>query len=518
MGQILSSPETKKKSESGGNDRFLYAVSEMQGWRIAMEDAHVAVLDLDGEPNSYFAVYDGHGGSRVAKYAGENVHKRLMTEEAYLDKKYDIALKKAFLGTDEDLLASRTRDTSGCTAVAALITGDNKIYVANAGDSRSIIGVKGESKALSFDHKPTNESEKARICAAGGFVEFGRVNGNLALSRALGDFEFKKNQALSPEQQIITADPEVISHDITEEDEFLILACDGIWDCLSSQQVVDIVRYQVSEGKDLAEITEMICDHCLAPDTTSRIGIGCDNMTILIVAILHGRTKEEWYAWITDRVHNRYGYDTPTTIPQLYSPTRIMSFRARQEALEAQDKARQEDDSNVGLLTNASIGHIARILGSTGGISFSPGSSIFSDSGTLMFGGDDSDDEESIEEGTQYETRAFTNSTELGEAQPSDPTKHLRAQLDQFERDMREDAMREDDGDYRMGVPYEVSDFSFHSLQGEAPPSPKALPNGDVKSLVAPVEQLKSQPGGDAPASVAEIEGLLDTSEGPLKG
>lgn len=70
--------------------------------------------------------------------------------------------------------------------------------------------------------------EKARICAAGGFVDFGRVNGNLALSRAIGDFEFKKSAELSPEQQIVTAFPDVIAHTITDDDEFLVIACDGM--------------------------------------------------------------------------------------------------------------------------------------------------------------------------------------------------------------------------------------------------------------------------------------------------
>jgi protein phosphatase 2C family protein 2/3 len=69
--------------------------------------------------------------------------------------------------------------------------------------------------------------EKARITAAGGFVDFGRVNGNLALSRAIGDFEFKKSAELSPEQQIVTAFPDVTIHDISDDDEFLVVACDG---------------------------------------------------------------------------------------------------------------------------------------------------------------------------------------------------------------------------------------------------------------------------------------------------
>ncbi|KAM6491095.1 Protein phosphatase 2C (PP2C)-like domain containing protein [Amanita muscaria] len=339
MGQFLSSPATEKKTGSGGNDRYLYAVTEMQGWRFGMEDAHVAVLDLDGEPNSngFFAVYDGHGGGHVSKYAGENLHKRLLSEDKYHERDYETALKKAFLGTDEDLLATDEgkKISGGATAVAALLTADNKIYVvspnANAGDSRSVIDIKGEAKPLSFDHKPTNEPERARICAAGGYIECERVNGNLALSRALGDFQYKKNNELTPEKQIVTADPDVTCHEVTEEDEFLVLACDGIWDCLSSQQVVDIVRYEISKGKELGEITELVCDHCLAPDQQAGDMIGCDNMTILIVAILHGRTKEGWYSWIADRVKDKYGYETPSALPELYSPSRLMAFRARQD-------------------------------------------------------------------------------------------------------------------------------------------------------------------------------------------
>src|ERR1700712_2621080 len=101
------------------------------------------------------------------------------------------------------------------------------VHKGNAGDSRSVLGVKGRAKPLSFDHKPQNEGEKARIQAAGGFVDFGRVNGNLALSRAIGDFEFKKSADLSPEQQIVTAFPDVITHEISPDDEFLVIACDG---------------------------------------------------------------------------------------------------------------------------------------------------------------------------------------------------------------------------------------------------------------------------------------------------
>nr|WEY08145.1 type 2C protein phosphatase [Ganoderma lucidum] len=233
MGQTLSIPATDKGTEQGANDKYHFGVSEMQGWRITMEDAHTTILNLEEgatDGNTFFAVYDGHGGSAVAKYAGLNLHKRLIQGAAYKNKDYALSLKEAFLGTDTDMRSSPdfSRDASGCTAVAALLTTENKIYVANAGDSRSVICTKGEGKPLSFDHKPQNEKEKNRIVAAGGYIEYGRVNGNLALARALGDFDYKKNPSIAPEAQIITSNPEVTEHQMTSEDEFLIIACDGV--------------------------------------------------------------------------------------------------------------------------------------------------------------------------------------------------------------------------------------------------------------------------------------------------
>lgn len=175
--------------------------------------------------------------------------------------------------------------------------------------------------------------------------------GGLNLTRALGDFQYKQNTSLNPEDQIITANPDVTAHDITGEDEFLILACDGmlyyitscsfshvyegVWDCLTSQQAVDFVRLKISEGSELRDIGGMICDHCLAPDTKDGRRIGCDNMTVLIVAILNGRTEGEWYSWITDRVKQHYGYETPDALPQLYSQDRLKAFKVEFEKRKA---------------------------------------------------------------------------------------------------------------------------------------------------------------------------------------
>jgi protein phosphatase 2C family protein 2/3 len=172
--------------------------------------------------------------------------------------------------------------------------------------------------------------EKARIVAAGGFVDFGRVNGNLALSRALGDFEFKKSADLAPEQQVVTANPDITEHEISDDDEFLVLACDGlcfiatghkeskvltfnstgIWDCQSSQAVVEFVRRGIAAKQDLDKICENMMDNCLASNSETG-GVGCDNMTMIVVALLKGRSKEEWYKLVADRVSDGDGPCAP---------------------------------------------------------------------------------------------------------------------------------------------------------------------------------------------------------------
>ncbi|KAL9634485.1 MAG: hypothetical protein Q9164_004058 [Protoblastenia rupestris] len=332
MGQTLSEPVVEKISDDGQDDRVAFGVSAMQGWRISMEDAHAAVLDLQVETEkefqaagpddrlSFFGVYDGHGGDKVALFTGENMHKILARQEAFNAKDFEQALKDCFLATDRAILSDPKyeEEVSGCTASVGLIS-KTTIYVANAGDSRSVLGVKGRAKPLSYDHKPQNEGEKARISAAGGFVDFGRVNGNLALSRAIGDFEFKKSAELSPEQQIVTAFPDVIAHTITDDDEFLVIACDGIWDCQSSQAVVEFVRRGIAAKQELSKISENMMDNCLASNSETG-GVGCDNMTMIVIALLRGKTKAEWYQEVGSRVANGDGPCAPPEYAEFRGP------------------------------------------------------------------------------------------------------------------------------------------------------------------------------------------------------
>merc|ERR1712224_553609 len=98
--------------------------------------------------------------------------------------------------------------TAGCTVNIVLIV-DNTIYCANAGDSRAYLFSNGKVIPLSRDHKPENLEERRRITAAGGFIQNGRVNGNLNLSRAVGDLEYKKVKGKKPSEQPISALPDI---------------------------------------------------------------------------------------------------------------------------------------------------------------------------------------------------------------------------------------------------------------------------------------------------------------------
>eukprot|EP01024_Parvocaulis_polyphysoides_P051412 TRINITY_DN5057_c1_g1_i1.p2 TRINITY_DN5057_c1_g1~~TRINITY_DN5057_c1_g1_i1.p2 ORF type:complete len:386 (+),score=70.29 TRINITY_DN5057_c1_g1_i1:203-1360(+) len=176
---------------------------------------------------------------------------------------------------------------SGCTAVVALIK-EAKLYVANAGDSRAVLSRGGKAVQLSEDHKPALDGERSRIVAAGGFLSemagVTRVNGNLNLSRAIGDLKYKTNEKLQPKDQIITAQPDVQCVDLESDDEFLVLACDGVWDVMSNDQVVDFVRSRLKQGGiSLSDIICQLLDNCLATDPKEARGVGCDNITVVIL-------------------------------------------------------------------------------------------------------------------------------------------------------------------------------------------------------------------------------------------
>ncbi|RZC00982.1 putative protein phosphatase 2C 60 isoform C [Glycine soja] len=284
MGIYLSTPKTEKASEDGENDKLRFGLSSMQGWRASMEDAHAAHPYLD-ESTSYFGVYDGHGGKAVSKFCAKYLHQQVLKSEAYLAGDLGTSLQKSFLRMDEMMRGQRGwRELAVLGDKIEKLSGMLEGFIWSPRSSEANDRVNDwafeEAHNLSKDHKPELEAEKDRILKAGGFIQVGRVNGSLNLARAIGDMEFKQNKYLPVEKQIVTADPDITSVELCDDDEFLVIACDGIWDCMSSQQLVDFIHQQLKTENKLSAVCEKVFDRCLAPTAG---GEGCDNMTMILI-------------------------------------------------------------------------------------------------------------------------------------------------------------------------------------------------------------------------------------------
>jgi len=223
--------DIEASSQNYPGERFRVASAETIGVRRTMEDFIRIVRNFRGKSDEdLFCVFDGHGSRKPAEFSGENLPKTL---ETYLEKHGDEttkAMEETFIEVDRRM-ADWAKE-SGTTACVALIQA-SKLTVANVGDTRAVLCRAGKAMRLSFDHKPKVPSEKERIEKLGGFVAMGRVNAVLAVSRALGD---------SQVNNLVTAEPYVTVTQLQPEDEFLIVACDGVWDILEDQNAVDLIR------------------------------------------------------------------------------------------------------------------------------------------------------------------------------------------------------------------------------------------------------------------------------------
>ena len=190
----------------------------------------------------------------------------------------------------EDLAPKRPGFESGCTALVAAVEGTaspdvKRLVVVNAGDSRCVLSRLGLAVAMSKDHAPHLAEEVQRITAAGGTIsEDGRINGKLNLSRAIGDHQFKTRRDLKLHEQMVTSFADIESTYVYRgQDEFMVLACDGIWDAMTSQEAVDFVRARIIHGVPIARIATELCRACLAKDPQNDPGT--DNMSCIIASL-----------------------------------------------------------------------------------------------------------------------------------------------------------------------------------------------------------------------------------------
>lgn len=298
MGAFLEKPKTEKYNESKSGAGLRYGLSSMQGWRIEMEDAHSAVIGLPdiGENISWFAVFDGHAGSRVSFHCSnhlldcissvddfrDSLKKEDVLSEDELMEKVKAGILHGFLELDEKLRkipeVANGEDKSGTTAVCVLITEKYAIF-SNCGDSRGVLSSDGAKPVLvTQDHKPSNPPERERIQNAGGSVMIQRVNGSLAVSRALGDFEYKNVDGKGPTEQLVSPEPEFyMKKREQEKDEFLVLACDGVWDVMTNEDICSFVADRMKVTDNLEQIANEVIDTCLHKGSR-------DNMSIIIIA------------------------------------------------------------------------------------------------------------------------------------------------------------------------------------------------------------------------------------------
>jgi len=180
-------------------------------------------------------------------------------------------LRTTFLSINTDVVSKVWSYYCGTTALVALIL-NNKLYIANAGDTRAVLCRGDKAIRLSFDHKPNEKEETDRIIAAGGTVKGKRVNGMLAVSRAIGDAFL---------QPYVTADPYISDTDITPEDKFLILACDGLWDVFTDDAAVTEILHE----KDAQQAAETL------KNAAYELG-SLDNISVIVV-LLHNSTIQD---------------------------------------------------------------------------------------------------------------------------------------------------------------------------------------------------------------------------------
>lgn len=312
-------------------------VGRNKGRRSYMEDVDFsfpAIRVNDRTTVSVFGVLDGHGGRDCAQFASDEIPMKIAAL-LRTGKSCPEALFTSFRECDAAFLKT-TGDSSGSTANVMLW--DQRCggiaYIANTGDTRAVLSRSGKAYNLSIDRKATDPEEIARVAKEGGFVSNGRVLGSLAVSRALGDAQLKaramgsvainrtlgdaQSKALSRTQlsRVLIPDPEVTSYmpsmipkldtptqndpddySTVDQDEFIIIATDGLWDVMSSQAAVDMVRGLMKKNgllprhmercdkssetisSELSKIADSVATHAVTSLNST------DNVTVMIIRI-----------------------------------------------------------------------------------------------------------------------------------------------------------------------------------------------------------------------------------------
>lgn len=256
-----------------------YYCTSLIGKRDSNEDKHVVFENennkyIDKNKINYYAVYDGHGGKEISSFLAKELHQYFLIPNIDYDnlknlKKY---IKNVFEYVQKklDITYRNKAYNTGSTALIIIIYKDNNnnkhLYIINLGDCRSILCNQYDKPIqLSEDHKPNSETEKNRINKLGGNIYFDgydfRVE-SLSVSRAFGDIDTKP---------YISHIPEIYKLKLNKKDKFIVLACDGLWDVMTNEEVVDFIKNNHKDNR--CNISKKLAEYAINKGSTDNISI-----------------------------------------------------------------------------------------------------------------------------------------------------------------------------------------------------------------------------------------------------
>ncbi|CAD8144739.1 unnamed protein product [Paramecium pentaurelia] len=318
---ILPNYEPSKCSSGRNGIIKAYAANTNQGLiRDYNEDRVSIILNIVKPQNranenwpkcSFFGVYDGHGGSTCADFLRDNLHQFVIKESEFPWNPI-AAIKKGFEAAETHFLAYALNsfqkgipERSGSCAIVCLVVGE-VCYVANVGDSRAVMSSQKGKKVtnLSIDHKPETEIERiqkggGKIYQTHGMNEEGEqiigpirvMPGRLSVSRTFGDIEAKLEQ-FGGNSRVVISEPEIKIIKLNQEHDFIVMGCDGIFDKLSSEEVIDII-WQDLRNNDKLNLHSLLSQSVDSVLKEAIFKKSSDNITLLIVAFQVNQTKEE---------------------------------------------------------------------------------------------------------------------------------------------------------------------------------------------------------------------------------
>ena len=251
----------------------------------SMEDKSKSIENFNNDKNQMvFEIFDGHGGDEMSNYLQMNLA-QIYKQNLLLNKgNIILSLKNAFRDADDEMKNQLNIEGLGSTGTLVHIKWESEddlvVYSANVGDSRVSLISPEHIIRLSYDHRTTDEKERKRILESGLEIIDDRINGTLMLTRIFGNYEYKNDEENEEEENSsnkgLICEPFIskINIDLNIENQFLILASDGIWDTITEEEIQNII---ISHN-DTQQICSIVIKNCLRNEAW-------DNMSIFAIKL-----------------------------------------------------------------------------------------------------------------------------------------------------------------------------------------------------------------------------------------